>query len=102
MSEEHGFRRVITEIIVGLIPSIFITALAESKTLDSSSLPLFHLASIAFSILLIIKMKYWSTKYLIGWVIGISIMIMSGLVGTFEAALYFLVPLTILIRRHLE
>ena len=96
---EHGLKRAITEIVGGFITSAIISAFVKSGILDPSFILLFHLLNVIFIISLLLKMKYWGTSYLLGWLFGLLLMSQTGLVGTLELLIYFAVPIIYLIIR---
>lgn len=101
-SEEHGLARAITEILGGFITSTILSAFVSSGILDPSSLLLFHLLNAILIVSLLLKMKYWGTSYLLGWLFGLLLMSQTGLVGTSEFLIYGTVPIIYIIIRSLR
>jgi len=96
---EHGLKRAITEIVGGFITSAIISAFVKSEILDPSFILLFHLLNVILILSLLLKMKYWGTSYLLGWLFGLLLMSQTGLIGTLELLIYFAVPIIYIIIR---
>ena len=92
-----GLERAIGEVIGGFITYAFFMSFVESGAISPF---LFALLSIIGILVLIKKMPYWSTAYLIGWVIGLLIFIQSGLIGFIELLILIGMPLIILLKRN--
>ena len=96
---EHGYRRAVSEVIIGVITAAILNAFISSGLLDPSFALYFKLLNMLSLIILVIAMPYWGTIYLMGWLFGLIIMAKSGLVGILDFIIYFGIPLTILIIR---
>jgi len=78
----YGLRRAITEAITGFALSCFVNALVSSGLMPLQYRLLIYVINMVAIILLIKAMPYWSTGYLLGWSIGMGMMLR---VGTVEA-----------------
>lgn len=97
---EDGLRRIFTEIVGGLATSSIMSAFVTSGTLDSSFAFVFHLINALLMATLLMKMKYWGTTYILGWLGGLMMMSPTGLIEPLEFSAYTLVPIIILTRRY--
>lgn len=95
----YGMRKAIGEIVKGIITSVFMDAIVSSGLISPASAVLFGIVNMLDAIGLILVVPYWGTIYLIGWLFGLSIMFRTGLVGIVDIAVYFGVPLVVLVIR---
>jgi hypothetical protein len=96
---EYGLRRAITEVIMGFVTSYIVSALVNSGLILPQYKLLFDLMNILAIISLIYVIPYWGTTYLTGWLIGMMIMIQSGLLDAWEFVIYLLIGVAALIAR---
>ena len=95
----YGIRRLMGEVVGGVITSIFVDVIIGSGLLPPVYAVLFGILNMVGTIGLILAMPYWGTVYLFGWLAGLCIMLQAGLVGILDAAFYFGVPLAVLVLR---
>ena len=95
---ESGFSRALTQIVVGLIPPIFISSFVSTGLFPYYIIWIFHLLGIIDMISLIKEISYWATSYIVGWVFGVIILANSGLL-VIQDILIYLIPLVFLIYR---
>jgi hypothetical protein len=100
---EHGLARAFTEVIGGFITSFALRSVlvgfANSGFLGSSWLALFDLVSVAGTFSLLRVMNFWKTPYLMGWIIGVGLLLQTGLLGSLEILIYLVVPVLVLLAR---
>ncbi|RLI11896.1 hypothetical protein DRO25_01125 [Candidatus Bathyarchaeota archaeon] len=101
-SFEYGLRRVMGEIVSGIVTSAIVDSFLNAGLLPPAYATLFSVLNMLGTISLILAMPFWGTIYLIGWRFGLWIMLQTGLVGVGEAIIYFGVPLAVLIVRILK
>ena len=94
----YGLERAFSEIIGGILTSIIVTSLVSTGLFPSYFIWFFHLSNIVGMIILIQKMPYWATSYIIGWLIGVIILASTGLLEIIDILIYF-VPLLYLVYR---
>jgi len=102
---EHGYSRAIREIMGSTI--ILLTLDNMYDVVLSDWLPVSWLLLLKFSFALSLitlpyVMQYWGTNYLIGWVFGVMILTIAGLVDALEVIIYLGIPLIILIIRLIK
>jgi hypothetical protein len=96
---ENGLKRAFGEIIGGVITSSLLTAF-----LKSGVIPWYYVIfiEVAGTIALFLAMKYWGTTYHVGWIFGILLLSISGLVGPVEFVLFLIIPIIIVLIRVFE
>ncbi len=99
---KHGYKRAITEIITGIVMGILLGTLESTGLIPPTYIFLFKLISIIGVVSLILAMPYWGTGYLLGWLLGVFIMMESGLVGILDFIVYFVVPFAIILSRFIR
>jgi|Deesub1362A_J573_1020465.scaffolds.fasta_scaffold00483_30 hypothetical protein len=99
---EHGYKRAITEIITGIVMGILLSTLESTGLIPPSYIFPFKLTSIIGVVSLILAMPYWGTGYLLGWLLGVFVLMESGLVGIFDFIVYFVAPFAILLIRFMR
>lgn len=72
---EEGFRAAIVGVLSGLLSILFNEVLRNLGFWGRIMAMLYNLASITSSIGLIENMAYWSIPYLIGWLIGLLLVL---------------------------
>ena len=92
---KRAFSELIPEIAIPITVSIFISA----GLFPSYSIWFFHLVSIVDMIVLIQKMPYWATSYIIGWLVGIIILATTGLLTILDFLIY-LIPIGFLVYKR--
>jgi hypothetical protein len=95
----HGMERAMEEIIGGIVTSVIVDAFVGTGLLPPVYAVLFSVLNIVGTIAFILAVPYWGTVYLFGWLFGLWIMLQTGMVGTLDAAVYFGVPLVVLVIR---
>ncbi len=98
----YGIRRAIAEIIGGFVLSSVVMEFAKIGIITPTYLLLFNIINIVGTLVLFYVMPVWSTVYLIGWIVGIWLMISSGLMGWGDLLLYLVIPLAFLILRAMK
>lgn len=91
---KHAFSEIIPEIATPIIVSVFIS----TGLFPSYFIWFFHLLSIVDMIVLIQKMSYWATSYIIGWLVGAIILATTGLLTILDFLIY-LIPIGFLVYR---
>jgi hypothetical protein len=94
-----GFDRAIKEIFVGIIATIFVYYIVDTGLLPLNFIWLFHLSNIICMIILIEKMSYWGSSYLLGWVVCGIIFITTDLLSVLDLLIYFVVPVYFIVKR---
>lgn len=95
----YGVRRAIEEMIGGIVTSVIMDAFVSTGLLAPVYVLLFSVLNMIGTIASILVVPFWGTVYLVGWLFGLSMMLQTGLVGILEAAVYFGVPLVVLVMR---
>jgi hypothetical protein len=98
----YGIDRAIGEIIGGSVTSLIVDVFISSGLLPPAYAVLFSIVNMLGTIAFILAMPYWGTFYLLGWLVGLWIMSQAGMVGILDAAVYFGVPLVVLVMRFLK
>jgi|GEM_PF-1346437 hypothetical protein len=92
---EYGLRRAFSEVISGFVMAVIVEKLAEAGLLDYSYVFTFKLLMVAGIMALIAAMPYWGILYLLGWMLGLLLLLQGGLISIFEFLIYFVPPLLI-------
>jgi len=98
---KSGVGRVFGEVVMGAA-TIFIIEYAIKLFLPPEYLTIYRVFTVIGMIFLLMAMKYWSTRYIMGWIIGLSFLFVissNSIVGTWELMLYLGVPAVVLARR---
>jgi len=95
----YGVKRVIGEVVGGFVTSVMVDAFIGTGLLPPAYVVLFSVGNMLSAVVLIAAMPLWGTIYLVGWLFGLSVMLQTGMVGILEAAVYFGVPLVVLVMR---
>ncbi len=95
---DSGVNRAFTEIIVGTLTTIIISVIVSNGLVPYYFILYFHLSSIVGMIVLIQKMRYWATFYIVGWLFGAIILAYSGLLPITDILIY-VIPLVFLVYR---
>ena len=97
---QEGLTGAILEIVLGLIPPIILSAFIDGGIVPSYFIWIFYLLSGIISIYGIVEllkeMSLWGISYIIGWLIGVFLLIDSGLLEPWDFAFYFIAPLAFL------
>jgi|YelNatPaOPRAMG01_1025707.scaffolds.fasta_scaffold27027_3 hypothetical protein len=99
---EYGFKRALTEVIMGLVLSYIVSAFVSSGLIPPQYKLLFDLINVLAIISLIQVVPYWGTAYLLGWLIGMGIMIQSGILEVWEFLIYLIIGIVVLTKRFLK
>lgn len=89
---EHGFRRGIWTVVVGVVIVMVLNALSRDGPIDPSQVVLVKLLMIGNVIFAVLAAKYWGNEYLFGWLCGIGILAMTGLASAGDLAIYLGIP----------
>jgi hypothetical protein len=106
-SWEHGITRAIRDAIIGIIIFISISAIAniliQKLNYSRTLLPLvFKLITIVAVLEILSKIKFWSTNYIFGYLIGTLIIWSIGLLNVSEVLLYMTAGIICIIRRFVK
>jgi len=96
---EYGLKRAITEVIMGFVLSYIVSVFVSSGIIPLQYKWLFDLMNIISIIALIYVVPYWGTTYLICWLVGMGIMIQSGILEVWEFLIYLFIGIIVLIKR---
>jgi hypothetical protein len=99
MSFEYGLKRVLGEVVSGIVTSVVVDAFLGLGLLPPATALLFGFMNMMSTVILVLAMPFWGTVYVVGWLVGLWIMLQAGLIGILDAAIYFGVPLVVLILR---
>jgi hypothetical protein len=100
---KSGAGRVFGEIVMGAV-TIFLIESAIKFFLPPEYLTIYRIVTVIAMILLLRTMKYWSTRYIFGWIVGVSFLFVisnTALVSSWELWLYLAVPVYVLVKRAL-
>ncbi len=97
-----GLDRAIKEIVGGIITTFIVSAFISAGLIPSGFIGIFHVVNIAGIIVLIEKMSYWGTNYIIGWIIGVFIFMSTNLLSIFDILIYVFVPVYFIVKRVLQ
>ena len=94
----EGLEDAIWGLVLGFaIPLIVISLLASAGLSDF--ILIYHLVSIAITIITFIQeMPKWSTSYSVGWILGIFLLVYTGLVSIIDILMCFILIVILLIR----
>jgi hypothetical protein len=98
---KSGVGRATTEVIMGAV-TVFLIEAVIKFLLPPEYLLIYRILTVIGMIFLLMAMKYWSTRYILGWLFGMAVLFaISGtsLVGTWELFLYLGLPVYVLVRR---
>ena len=102
---EHGIERAIGSIVSGIIISAFLNTVLSDPSIPLMAkvvLPLFKII-IALSCIEILRaMKYWSTGYLIGWIVGYIIFAQTPFLGVEDYVIGIVIPMLYVFGRILR
>ena len=101
----EGFKEAIIGVIGGIIISAVLTAIRSSPLLPPSYvalIDLFQVISFVGGLILITQMESWGVGYLIGWLLGMWAMSLSGLVENWLFVVYFTVGVLVFIGKILQ
>lgn len=95
-----GFKEAIAEVVAGFVLSVVLGIIPTLPNIPSYYVGLFQLLEIAIfvgSILAILKLESWGFWYLGGWLFGMWIMSISGLIENWLFILYLVVGGVVLV-----
>jgi hypothetical protein len=98
---KSGLSRAAAEVIMGAA-TVFIIEAAIKFLLPPEYLLIYRILTVIGMIFILMAMKYWSTRYIVGWLFGmVFLFAISGtsLLSTWELFLYLGVPGYVLIKR---
>lgn len=94
---QEGLIGAILEIGVGLITPIIISAFINGGIVPSDFIWIFYFLSGIISVFVIVKlleeMSFWGISYIIGWLVGVFLLIDSGLLTHWDFVFYLIAPL---------
>ncbi len=96
---EDGFKTAFIGTITGLVLSVVLVIIKGLGPLYASYVSLFQLLNLVGSILLITKLKYWASGYLIGYLFAMWLLSNFGLVESWLVLLYAIVSIPLIIAR---
>jgi len=103
---QEGLARAITEIVVGLIPPIVLSAAFNSELFPSVYIWVFYLISGVISLIGILdffkEMSFWGISYIIGWIFGVFLLLDTGLLELTDFLVYFIAPLGYLVYKIIK
>ena len=92
----YGLKRAFSELIPEIAIPITVSIFISTGLFPSYSIWLFHLVSIVDMLVLIQKMSYWATSYMVGWLVGVIILATTGLLTILDFLIY-LIPIGFLV-----
>jgi NADH:ubiquinone oxidoreductase subunit 6 (subunit J) len=98
-----GISRAAGEVIIGAV-TVFLIEAVIKFLLPPEYLLIYRIVVVIGMVLLIRAMKFWSTRYIVGWLFGMALLFaLSGtsLLGTWELLLYLGVPVFVLVKRKI-
>ena len=96
---EDGLKAAIGGVVSGIIISAIFQVLKSLGPEYASYIALFELVNLAGSIMAIAKLKYLASGYLIGFLAGLWLMSLSGLVESWLLLLYAIVGIPVIVGR---
>ena len=104
-SIEEGFKEAIVGVVGGIVLSVFLRIIPTLPDIPSYYVGLFQLLEIVIfvgSILVILKFESWGFWYLGGWLFGMWIMSISGLIENWLLILYLVVGGVVLVTKLMK
>jgi apolipoprotein N-acyltransferase len=98
---EYGVKRAISEVLAGIITYAIFSAFLSSGLIPPGFVLLFHLLNALSTAAFVRAVPFWATAYILGWLFGLGLMCVSGLVSFLDFLVY-LVPLAVLVARILK
>jgi len=95
----HGIRRIVGEVVSGIVNSSITDAIIGTGLVSPAFVVLFSVLNMLYTVVLVLAMPYWGTIYLFGWLFGLVMLSQTGMIGILDATVYFGVPLIVLIIR---
>jgi hypothetical protein len=93
---DYGLKRAFSEITPGIATPIIVSIFISAGLIPSYVIWFFYLLSIVDMLVLIQKMSYWATSYMVGWLVGVIILATTGLLTILEVLIY-LIPIGFLV-----
>ena len=93
---DYGLKRAFSEIIPEIGTPIIVSIFISTGLIPSYVIWFFYLLSIVDILVLIQKMSYWATSYMIGWLVGVIILATTGLLTILDLLIY-LIPIVFLV-----
>jgi len=94
---QEGLIGAILEIAVGLIPPIIVTAIINGGIVPSDFIWIIYFISGIISVFGIVEllkeMSFWGISFIIGWLVGIYLLIDTGLLTPWDYVIYLIAPL---------
>ncbi len=94
----NGLTRAFKEVVVGIVLSIAVAAVARAIFGESPLATLIEFVMVLSAVAIFAKMRYWSNKYICGWLLGIALLWQAGLVTMLDFPL-FAGPIVIMLFR---
>jgi hypothetical protein len=94
-----GFKASLKGAFVGVILSVVFSTIKQLTPTYTVFVDLFLLLNLVGSVLLITKLKYWGSGYLVGYLFAIWVMNYFGLIETWLVMLYAVVGVAYIIIR---
>lgn len=95
----YGLKRAITEILFGIVIAGILDAFAKTNLIPQGYFLLFNIINGLATIALFEAMPVWSTTYLIGWILGMIMLLNSGLITIVDFLSFFVIPVIVLLYR---
>jgi hypothetical protein len=95
----NGFIRAFKDVIVGIAFSALVGVAVRTAFGNSPFVSLIELAMALSAVMILFKMRYWSTKYICGWLLGIGLLAQLGLVTVSDFPL-FVGPIAVVFLRN--
>ena len=96
---ENGFKAAFVGAITGLVISAIILIIKTFNPMHASFASLFDLCNLVASILVITKLKYWGSGYLISYLVSMWLLSNIGLTESWLVLLYATVGIPTIILR---
>jgi len=94
---QEGIIGAIGKIVLGLISPLIISAVINNGIVPYNFIGIFYFVSGIVSVFGIVKflkeMSFWGIAYIIGWVVGVYLLIDSGLLTYWDFVFYLIAPL---------
>lgn len=95
-SFEKGVGNAVYEVVGGAAAALVVDILVMAGLVSAGWVSLFCLVNLIGTIAFTLALPKWGTVYTIGWLVGLWLMLRSGLVGAFDGAVYVGPPVAVL------
>lgn len=92
----YGAKRAFAEVVGGIVVSLMLDAFAKTGLIPQGYLLTFNLLNGLGTAALFLVMPVWATTYLIGWIVGMMIMLNAGLISIWDLLAYLTIPLLVI------